>query len=86
MTEREKLARVMAPGERVEWDSGGQLDEIVALGGAHLERMSKRSWFLNCIRADGSSLAIWLDGIVTMTEERGSAQRPLPAPPAAGEG
>ncbi len=55
---------------RVEYDKAGELDEVVTNGGAHLERMGKRSWFLNCIRADGSAVCVWFDGKVTMVEER----------------
>ena len=61
---------------RIEWDDDGNLDEVVTDGGAHLERMSKKNWFLNCVRADGSEFCVWFHGKVTMTEER-------PAKPAA---
>jgi len=60
---------------RVEYDDDGELDEIVTDGGMHLERMSKKGWFLSGSRADGSSIAIWFRGKVTMVEER-------PSPPA----
>lgn len=56
--------------ERVTFDERGRLDEIVTTGGAHLERIGKRRWFLECTRADGSSVCLWFRGEVTMTEER----------------
>ena len=55
---------------RIEYKDDGSLDEIVTDGGAHLEHMSGRYWFLNCTRADGSSFAIWFTGKITLTEER----------------
>ncbi len=55
---------------RIQYDDDGSLDEIVTDGGAHLERMSDNGWFLNCVRADGSSFAIWFDGKIIDTEER----------------
>lgn len=58
------------PTERVDYNDDGELDEVVTLGGVHLERMSKRRWFLSCIRADGSEFCVWFKGEVTMTEER----------------
>jgi hypothetical protein len=63
---------------RIEYDDKGKLDEVVTNGGAHLERMGKRSWFLNCIREDGSSFAVWIDGKVTLTEERPAGTDPNP--------
>jgi hypothetical protein len=54
---------------RVEYDANGKLDEVVTDGGAHLERLHKNRWFLNCIRADGSSFAIWFTGDVSAYEE-----------------
>lgn len=54
---------------RIEWD-GPDLDEVVTDGGAHLERMSKNTWFLSCARADGSEFCIWFKGKITSTEER----------------
>lgn len=55
---------------RVEFNTDGSLDEVVTNGGAHLEQMTGRSWFLNCVRSDGSSFAIWIEGKVTSWEER----------------
>lgn len=62
------------PKERVDYDEAGELDEVVAMGGVHLERLDTRRWFLSCIRSDGSEFCVWFKGRVTMTEER-------PAPP-----
>lgn len=62
--------------ERIDYGDDGKLDEVVTAGGAHLERLGNRRWFLECVRADGSSFAIWLHGEVTMTEER---EAPPPA-------
>lgn len=62
---------------RIAYDEGGALDEVVTDGGAHLERMDDGQWFLSCVRADGSEFAVWIDGRVTMTEERdASSSRP----------
>lgn len=68
----EMMEAVSAPlSERVLFDDHGKLDEIVTCGrGAHLERMDKNRWFLNLERADGSSIAVWIDGSVTLFEER----------------
>lgn len=55
---------------RIEYDANGHLDEVVTNGGAHLERMSKKGWFLSCMRQDGSSFAIWFRGKITLTENR----------------
>ncbi len=68
-----ELARVveyLASCERVERNPDGTLDEVVTMGGAHLEQMSKKGWFLECTRVDGTSIAIWFTGKITMTEER----------------
>lgn len=48
----------------------GELDEIVTNGGAYLERMDDSEWFLECVRADGSSVAVWISGTVRRVEER----------------
>ena len=37
----------------------GELDEVVAAAGAHLERMGKNRWFLLLCHADGTDTAIW---------------------------
>jgi hypothetical protein len=55
--------------------NGTDLDEIVTDGGCHLERMDKSSWFLECIRSDGSSYAIWFSGKITSEEERQAPKR-----------
>lgn len=55
---------------RVQIDADGNLDEVVTDGGAHLERMSNKRWFLSMSRADGSSYAAWFKGKITLTEER----------------
>ena len=56
--------------DRVQLDDDGSLDEVVA-GGAHLERLSKKSWFLSMARVDGSEFCVWFRGKIEMTEERG---------------
>lgn len=54
---------------RVEY-SDGALDEVVTDAGMHLERMSKKGWFLTGLRSDGTEIAIWFRGKVTLVEER----------------
>ena len=56
--------------DRREIDAKGHIDEIVASGGAHLERMDKKQWFLHLINADGSSTAIWFQGKILNFEDR----------------
>ena len=53
----------------------GAIDEVVASGvSVHLERCRSDMWFLDIMREDGSSLAIWLSvekrSIRISTEER----------------
>lgn len=55
---------------RVTYDDKGELDEVCTDGGAHLERLSNKTWWLSCQRADGSEFCIWFKGTITMTEER----------------
>ena len=55
---------------RVEYDDKGQLDEVVTDAGMHLERMSNKGWFLAGQRSDGTEIAIWFRGKVTLVEER----------------
>lgn len=43
---------------------------MVTDGGAHLEHMGGKSWFLSMERKDGSEFCVWFDGKITMTEER----------------
>ena len=38
--------------------------------GMHFERMSDNGWFLSGQRSDGSEIAIWIRGKVTLVEER----------------
>lgn len=52
---------------------GDQLGEIVTDAGCHLEHMGGKSWFLACDRSDGTSVAVWINGKVTMVEERPAA-------------
>lgn len=64
-----------APAERVAYDDAGHLDEAVVSGGAHLEALDgdengPNDWFLLLGRADGTGLAVWIDGRVAKTEER----------------
>ena len=56
--------------ERIDYDDDGELDEIVVNGGAHLERMGEKSWFLLMHRQDGTSVGVWFRGKVVQTEER----------------
>ena len=62
---------------RINFNDDGTLDEVVTDGGAHLEQLRRKSWWLNCVRSDGSSFCVWFKGKVTMTEER---EHPGPAP------
>ena len=70
-----EVERLTDTSERMEVIDG-ELDEIVVAGGAHLERMSRKGWFLSLARADGSEVAIWLRGKVTMFEDRPPAALP----------
>jgi hypothetical protein len=63
------IDRVIAES-RIQWNDDGSLDEVVTDGGAHLEHMGGKHWFLSCVRADGSEFAIWFKGKITMAEER----------------
>ena len=56
--------------ERTTFYPDGTLDEVVAEGGVHIERLDKKSWFISCQRKDGSEFCLWMDGVVRMTEER----------------
>jgi hypothetical protein len=68
--------------ERVTWDSDGLPDEVVVNGGAFLERMDGRAWFLEMIRADGTSFCVWFKGRILWTEERSAPMfNPAPAHP-----
>lgn len=60
---------------RIEYQPNGKLDEVVTDGGAHLERMAKNRWFLECARSDGSSFSVWFTGEITMMEEREKPNR-----------
>ena len=55
---------------RVDLNDNGGLDEVVTDGAAHLEHLGGKQWFLNCLRADGSSVAVWITGKVTGWEQR----------------
>ena len=55
---------------RVQFNDDGTLDEVVTDGGAHLERMSDKHWFLSMQRADGSEYCVWFKGKITLQEER----------------
>jgi hypothetical protein len=44
--------------DRIDYQDG-DLDEIVAARGAHLERLDKNRWFLALYHADGTETAIW---------------------------
>jgi hypothetical protein len=55
---------------RLEFRKNGKLDDVVTDGGAHFERLNKNAWFLNCIRADGTSFSVWIKGKITHFEDR----------------
>lgn len=55
---------------RTEYNEKGYLDEVVTDAGVHLERLSKKTWFLNLERQDGSSVAVFFRGKPTSVEER----------------
>jgi hypothetical protein len=57
---------------RISFDSG-RLDEVVTDGGAHLEWMGDNRYFLECVRKDGTSFAVWFTGKITSHEEREAA-------------
>ena len=59
-----------AASERTTYNDDGTLDEIVVAGGAHLEHMDKNRWFLLMTRRNGSQIAVWFKGDITVTEER----------------
>jgi len=60
---------------RIQRDEDDELDEVVTNGGAHLERLDTDFWFLECHRSDGTSVALWIRGRVTMEEERPARDR-----------
>lgn len=71
--------RVTEGGERITYGSDGLLDEVAA-GGAYLERMSGKGFFLTMERYDGSEVAVWLTSktkLNTMVEERSPRPRHL---------
>ena len=53
----------------ITYDDNGQLDEVFTDAGAHLERMSKDTWFLSMERSDGSSFCVWFHGKPVMIDE-----------------
>lgn len=55
---------------RVTYADNGGLDEVATDAWAHLERLSKDTWFISMGRSDGSSFCIWFHGDVALTEER----------------
>jgi hypothetical protein len=55
---------------RVQFNKNGTLNEVVTDGGAHLEQMSDKHWFLAMQRADGSEYCVWFKGKITFQEER----------------
>lgn len=65
--------------DRIEYNPDGSLDEVVA-GGAHLEHMGGKGWFLSMLRADGSEFCVWFSGKITMTEERAPPPTPQETP------
>jgi hypothetical protein len=63
--------------DRIQYDDDGALDEAVIEGIAHLERMSKKGWFLSMTRPDGSSFCVHFRGKVQMVEHRRADGRGL---------
>lgn len=61
------------PDNRVQFNRDGSLDEVVTDGGAHLEHMGDKRWFLSCRRKDGSEFCVWFSGKITMTLEQREA-------------
>lgn len=61
-------------GNRVEYNEDGSLDEVVTDGGAHLEHMGGKGWFLSMQRADNSAFCVWFKGKISYMEERGPAK------------
>lgn len=55
---------------RIKYGDDGKLDEVVTDGGAHLEYLGGRQWFLSCLRADGSAFSLWFEGKILDTEEQ----------------
>lgn len=55
---------------RVEYGSDGLLDEVVTDAGMHLENIGENQLFLCGYRADGSSIALHIEGRVSLVEER----------------
>ncbi len=55
--------------DRIQLNPDGSLDEVVA-GGAHLEHMGGKIWFLAMTRADGSEFVVTFQGKIVATEER----------------
>lgn len=55
---------------RVEYDAEGLLDEVVTDAGMHLEVLGEDTIFLCGHRKDGSTIAIYLTGRVSLVEER----------------
>ena len=54
---------------RVQYDDHGELDEVVADAGMHLEVIGDDMVFLLGYRSDGSAVAIHLHGHVSKIEE-----------------
>ena len=51
-------------------EADGDLEEVSTDAGGHLERLDDGDWFLSLQRLDGSSVAIWITGDVTLWEVR----------------
>jgi hypothetical protein len=62
--------------DRIEFDQSGVPHEFV-VGGAHLVRINHGHWFLSMGRADGTSVAVWLqsDTPITVAYETRDAGR-----------
>lgn len=47
--------------DRVDFNSDGTLDEVVAARGAHLEHLGGKRWFLIFCHKDGTDSAFWFE-------------------------
>ena len=56
--------------ERITRDPDGSLDEIACDGGAHIEHLGGKRWFLSFVFADGSEHCLWITGKITSEEAR----------------
>lgn len=64
--------------DRITYDDNGELDEIVASGGAHLERTDTNTWCLLMRNADGSEVVFLIEGKVLRLWECPPSSPPPP--------